>query len=179
MQKGTDVNRRQFLGTAGTAAALVVFRPSLLFAQQTPATAVKEIRRGVGTFTGRGGTIGWLVNEDALVAVDTQMPGTAEICVEELGKMSARNIDLLINSHHHGDHTGGNGIFRPKAKRILAHKNVPGLQKAAAERSDRMEGQVYADETFGHEWTETFGDETVNVSVLGTCPYGGRCHHPL
>ncbi len=166
-------SRRHFLGTVGAASVLAALRPEHLFAQEAPATAIRELRRGVGIFTGRGGTIGWLVNDDALLAVDTQMPGTAEICLDELAKKSPRKIDLLINSHHHFDHTGGNGVFRPRTKKILAHANVPALQKAAAERSNRLEGQVYADATFEKTWSEPYGDETVTLRYWGPAHTGG------
>ncbi len=166
------MSRRRFLGVSGLA-GLAIAVPGVGLSPQDPSTAVRALRRGVGLFTGRGGTIGWLVNDDALVAVDTQMPGTAEICVQELGKMSARSIDLLINSHHHWDHTGGNGVFAPKTRKILAHTNVPGLQRAAAERSDRLDSQVYANATYGTTWSEEYGNETVTLRHWGPAHTGG------
>jgi len=38
------------------------------------ATEFKPLRRDVGLFTGRGGSIGWLANKDGLAVVDTQFP---------------------------------------------------------------------------------------------------------
>lgn len=173
MSTSMYVSRREFLGRAGAVGALALVGPGRLFGQDAPATSMREVRRGVGYFTGRGGTIGWLVNDEALVTVDTQMPGTAELCIQALEERSARMIDLLVNSHHHFDHTGGNAIFRPKAKKILAHEHVPSLQKAAAERSNRLEGQVYADATFADTWREEYGDETVSLRYWGPAHTGG------
>jgi hypothetical protein len=42
-------------------------------------TEFRLLRRDVGIFTGRGGTIGWLANPDALLAVDTQFADTAAL----------------------------------------------------------------------------------------------------
>jgi glyoxylase-like metal-dependent hydrolase (beta-lactamase superfamily II) len=42
-------------------------------------------------------------------------------------------MDYLINTHHHGDHTAGNPVFKGFAKHIVAHQNVPDLQKRSAE----------------------------------------------
>lgn len=122
---------RSVLGLIGTFAA-----GRLGFAQQQPApvTAFTDLQRGVGIFTGRGGTIGWLVDPSGSAVVDTQMPGTAEIFLEGFLKRSPGGIDLLINSHHHFDHTGGNPILRPRSTTHLAHARVPELQRAAAGR---------------------------------------------
>src|SRR5690349_16306566 len=58
-----------------------------------------------------------------------------------------RPVDLLINTHHHGDHTGGNIAFRGNAKKVVAHakaaehmKMPPGAQPPA--------DQLYPDTTF-------------------------------
>ena len=87
-----------------------------------PQPRFEAIRRNVGYFTARGGTIGWLVNKDSLVTVDTQFPDTAQLCVDGLRERAAgRGIDVALNTHHHGDHTGGNAIFKAAAKKLVAH----------------------------------------------------------
>ena len=69
------MNRRQFLvsSSAGLAGASLAGVPA--WAQQPaapPATAFNEIRRGVGYFTGQGGTIGYVINAEGAIAVDSQ-----------------------------------------------------------------------------------------------------------
>ena len=86
----------------------------------------------MGLFTCRGGTIGSLVNADGIAAVDAQFPDSAKLFLDGLPERRGRKIDLLINSHHHGDHTSGNSVFQPETKAIVAQENVPALQKAAA-----------------------------------------------
>jgi glyoxylase-like metal-dependent hydrolase (beta-lactamase superfamily II) len=168
------MDRRTFVRSTLTLAAMHVVAPSILRSQQpTPAVAFKDLRKGVGLFTGRGGTIGWYIDKDALVVVDTQMPETAPACLAGLAERTPRSIDLLINSHHHFDHTGGNGVFKPKTKRILAHANVPALQKAAAERMNRLEGQVYATEIYEKDWKEELGKETVHLHYWGSAHTNG------
>ena len=78
-------------------------------AAQPPVTKFEEIRRGVGYFTGSGGTIGYLVNSSGAIAIDSQFMLTGEICAAGLKQRSPKGVELLINTHHHGDHTGGNG----------------------------------------------------------------------
>ncbi len=173
------LSRRSFLVTSSLAAASALVRPPRLAAQPSqaaqapPATSFRELRGGVGLFEGRGGTIGYLVTPDALVVVDAQFPDTARLCLEGLRQRSARRIDALINTHHHGDHTAGNGVFREAAARIVAHARVPALQKQAAEQQGTAASQVYADTTFTDVWRLPVGKETVTVRYYGPAHTGG------
>ncbi|MDA1028446.1 MAG: MBL fold metallo-hydrolase [Bacteroidetes bacterium] len=125
------------------------------------------IRRGVGIYESRGGTIGWLVRPEALVVVDSQYPESAITCREGLREKSGRSLDFLINTHHHGDHTAGNAVLGADATHILAHANVPTLQKRAAERNNTLDAQKYADVTFEEVWEESVGDENIRLSYFG------------
>lgn len=129
------------------------------------------IRRGVGVFEGRGGTIGWLVRSDALVVVDSQFPQSAAECLDGLSERSSRSIDLLINSHHHGDHTAGNPVLGEHATHILAHSNVPDLQRRAYGDSGRV--QKYADVTYEEVWEQDLGDETIRLAYYGPAHTAG------
>lgn len=122
------------------------------------------LRGGVGYATGRGGTLGWLVNAEALVAVDAQFPDTAQLFIDGLPGRGGRLFDHLINTHHHGDHTAGNGAFRPVVRSILAHANVPDLQRS---RSKTPEKEVVADTTFTDLWRRDFGSEIVTARHFG------------
>jgi glyoxylase-like metal-dependent hydrolase (beta-lactamase superfamily II) len=185
------LNRRAFLKTSALAAtALGLFarerlfaqtlppspaRPSPGFAPQRSAPGFVPLRRGAGVFNGRGGTIGWFVSEDALAVIDTQFPDTAATCLDGLPGRAGRGLDFVINTHHHGDHTAGNPVFKPVAKAIVAHKNVPALQRAAAARSKppSLERQVYADTLFAETWSAALGGETVSARHHGPAHTGG------
>jgi glyoxylase-like metal-dependent hydrolase (beta-lactamase superfamily II) len=173
------LSRRSFLVTSSLAAASAFVRPPRLAAQAPqpaqapPATSFRELRGGVGVFEGRGGTIGYLVTPDALVVVDAQYPDTAALCLEGLRQRSGRRIDALINTHHHGDHTAGNGVFREAAARIVAHARVPELQKQAAEQQGTAASQVYADTTFTDVWRLPVGKETVTARYYGPAHTSG------
>jgi glyoxylase-like metal-dependent hydrolase (beta-lactamase superfamily II) len=167
------MNRKEFLlqtSALGIGAMLPIHRLAHFF--QTPFTT---IRRNVGTFTSRGGTIGWLASADALVAVDAQYPQSAQVFIEGVQEKTTHVMDMLINTHHHGDHTAGNLAFKDVAQKIVAHKNVPGLQKASAARRGQtsLDNQVYANETYTTSWKETVGDEVVHLSHLGPAHTGG------
>lgn len=171
-----SLSRRQFLVLSASASPIALstlsLRDLLAHAQAPapPATRFETIRRGVGYFTGQGGTIGWLANADALIAIDTQFPATAKICVEGLTKRAGREVDLVINTHHHADHTSGNGVFKAHAKRILAHARVPGLLE---HNSGQSEPPTLPTATFESVWEEEAGDERVRAKHYGPGHTGG------
>lgn len=169
------MNRREFVVRSSLLVSAGWLVPSRLWAAAGAAavTEFRALRRNVGVFTGRGGAIGWLSNQDGLAVVDTQFPDTAAACLAGLPERGDRMIDVVINSHHHGDHTGGNAVFKPSAKTIVAHANVPKLQMAAAERAGTVERQVFADATFVEAWRKDIGDETVTAQYLGPAHTSG------
>jgi cyclase len=176
-----SISRRQFMSTSTlSVAALGLSRLPVLAqapAAQPPVTKFEEIRRGVGYFTGSGGTIGYLINRSGAIAVDSQYMQTGEICAAGLKQKVPQGVELLINTHHHADHTGGNGAFRPITKRILAHENCVTWQKKVAEQAAATPPAagapaptppVYADATFTNTWTvRDFGGENVHVRYFG------------
>src|SRR5215211_3465939 len=116
--------RRDFLtAAAGGALGVAFWRPRLALAQQQQGQAqpaFTPLRRNVGTFTMRGGTVGWLASARGVAVVDTQFPAEARALLEGLQSRSRnRGVDVLINTHHHADHTGGNGVFRGVARTVV------------------------------------------------------------
>jgi glyoxylase-like metal-dependent hydrolase (beta-lactamase superfamily II) len=175
------MNRRQFLSTSSAGvAALALGRSTWAYAegfggptsaegfggqaaaaQAPPVTRFEELRRGVGMFIGNGGTIGYLVNADGAIAVDSQFMTTAETCVAGLKQRAPKGIEMLINTHHHGDHTGGNKAFRGAVKKIVCQENCLVWHKRVSEQANNVADQAFADTTFGGSWSATLGDEKV------------------
>lgn len=166
-------NRRDFLATSSLALAAGMFDPMRLFAQQPAAAApptvpmFANLRRNVGTFTARGGTMGWLVTPDAVLVVDSQFADTSQMFIDGMKSRTQRKFDVLINSHHHPDHTGGNKVLRPSVAKIVSHANVPGLQRKQAAAGKTEENQAYADETFTTDWKVSLGNEVVSAKYYG------------
>lgn len=157
-------SRRDFLKQASALALAFGLPSGALFASGTRFTA---IRRNVGMYSNSGGTIGWLINDSATVVVDSQYPDPAADALKGFRERRDAPVDVLFNTHHHGDHTGGNGVMQ--AKTIIAHDRVPDLQR---QQNARI-APVVADQTFSREWTDTFGDETVTARHFGAAHTGG------
>jgi glyoxylase-like metal-dependent hydrolase (beta-lactamase superfamily II) len=185
------MNRREFIRSSlAVSASLVVARrmgaQGLPPAAVVSATQFTPLRGDVGIFTGRGGTIGWLASRDALAVVDTQFPDTAAICLRGIPGIGTRTIDATINTHHHLDHTGGNGVFKAASRVLVAQANVPRLQFEAAKRTEQnlkfdakidpaaaLASQVYADTTFTDVWRREIGGEIVTAEFRGPAHTGG------
>ena len=173
-------DRRQFLSTSTLALAGAALARVPLFAQgaqpQTPppaTTTFTDLRRNVGIFTGRGGTIGWVANGAGAVAVDSQFPDTAKACVEGLQKKSPKGIAMLINTHYHGDHTAGNVAFRPAVKTIVQQERCDKLLRETKQGGNPTPKEALADITFGESWSQDFGDEKIWAYYYGPGHTGG------
>ncbi len=167
--------RREFVGMAAVGAAAGLM-PRGLRAQRGAAPPASPplftpLRRNVGIFNERGGTMGWIVNGDGVLVVDSQFADTAPHFLEGLKQRTPRQIDVVINSHHHPDHTGGNTVLRAAARQIVAHARSLENQRNAAQRSGAQ--VTLPDATFPDTWSTTIGDETVRARHWGPAHTGG------
>jgi len=165
------MTRRRFVSVS-LASAAAAATPNWSAAQESAGTW-RELRRGVGIYTELGGTIGWHLGPEALVVVDSQMSIPARHFLAAVRERSARRIDVLVNTHHHGDHTGGNGVLEPESESIVAHENVPLLQLKAARRRGNVDEQVVAHSLFTHGWRSEIGSEVVSAQHHGPAHTGG------
>jgi cyclase len=83
----------------------------------------QKISGNVYVLTGSGGNIGATVGDDGVAIVDDQFAPLAPKIKAALQQISPKPVRFVINTHWHGDHTGGNPEFADTAA-ILAHRNV-------------------------------------------------------
>ncbi|AQQ66844.1 MBL fold metallo-hydrolase [Microbulbifer agarilyticus] len=74
--------------------------------------------------TGLGGNIGLFVGEDGAFMVDDQFAPLSEKILAEVAKLTDKPLRFVINTHWHGDHTGGNENMGKAGALIVAHENV-------------------------------------------------------
>jgi glyoxylase-like metal-dependent hydrolase (beta-lactamase superfamily II) len=72
---------------------------------------------------GAGGNIGVSVGDDGIVVVDDQYAPLADKIQAALKGITDKPVRFVINTHFHGDHTGGNAYFQKQAP-VIAHDNV-------------------------------------------------------
>jgi glyoxylase-like metal-dependent hydrolase (beta-lactamase superfamily II) len=73
--------------------------------------------------TGSGGNIGVSVGPDGILIVDDQFAPLAPKIEAALKQLNPGKLKFVLNTHYHGDHTGGNKYFGQQAH-IIAHTNV-------------------------------------------------------
>jgi cyclase len=84
---------------------------------------VQKVNGSVYMLTGAGGNIGVSVGEDGIVMVDDQFAPLAPKIQAALKSITDKPLRFIINTHYHGDHTGGNAQFSAQGT-IIAHENV-------------------------------------------------------
>ena len=73
---------------------------------------------------GSGGNIGVFAGEDGLIMNDSQYAPLSERITDAIDRISGDAIKFVINTHWHGDHTGGNGNFSADGAVIVGHEYV-------------------------------------------------------
>ncbi|MGA8618258.1 MAG: MBL fold metallo-hydrolase [Candidatus Sulfotelmatobacter sp.] len=84
---------------------------------------VSKVAGHVYMLQGAGGNIGASVGDDGIVIVDDQYAPLAEKIQAALKGITDKPVRFIINTHYHGDHTGGNAYFQKQAP-IIAQDNV-------------------------------------------------------
>ena len=125
------MQRRHFLRTTALTAGILSLSAKDLLASllQQPAWKIRMLNKETGIFTERGGTILFTVTKEGMVVVDTQFPEQSQHLIDELKKQHSQPFRLVINTHHHGDHSSGNLSFKGIVPHVLAHKNSLKINK--------------------------------------------------
>jgi glyoxylase-like metal-dependent hydrolase (beta-lactamase superfamily II) len=84
---------------------------------------VSQVQGTVHMIMGDGGNIGVSAGTDGLLMIDDKFAPLADEIREALAGLGDGPLRFLVNTHHHGDHTGGNAIFGIDTP-IIAHDNV-------------------------------------------------------
>jgi cyclase len=95
-----------------------------------------RVAGNVYVLTGAGGNIGATVGDDGVAIIDDQFAPLSPKIHAALQKLSPKPVRFVINTHWHGDHTGGNAEFADTAT-ILAQANVRKRLQAGGKVLDR------------------------------------------
>ena len=108
------------------ATALVLSAPAAA-QQQDPSKVeikVERVAPGVAVLMGAGGNIGVSFGEDGNVLIDDQFAPAVPRIVAAVKTLDPDPIRFIINTHWHGDHTGGNELLGGQGSAIVAQDNV-------------------------------------------------------
>jgi glyoxylase-like metal-dependent hydrolase (beta-lactamase superfamily II) len=98
--------------------------PAAPVAPPDPAVQTVSVAPGIWMLTGRGGNIGVSVGTDGAAIIDDKFADNAPNIRAAIAMLSAKPVSFVINTHLHGDHTGGNEAFGNAGAVIIAQENV-------------------------------------------------------
>ncbi len=132
---------------------------------------VTKVAGNVYMLEGAGGNIGASVGEDGIVIIDDQFAPLADKIKAALKGVTDKPVRFVINTHYHGDHTGGNAIFQKDAP-VIAQDNVRKRLEAggAAGNNSSVKFEYKADPkdalpiiTFDHDVTVHLNGEDIRA----------------
>ncbi len=85
---------------------------------------ITPVNGNVYMVQGAGGNIGVLTGEDGVFMIDDQFAALSSRILDKVKTLSDKPVKFLVNTHHHGDHTGGNANLSNQGALIFAHENV-------------------------------------------------------
>lgn len=121
-----------------------------------------QLTEHIYLFTGSGGNIGVSTGDDGLLIIDDQFAPLADKISEQLTKLQPSAPKYIINTHYHGDHTGGNAHFG-KNGTIIAHHNV--LKRLASD--SKTPKQALPVITYSEHISVHFNEDSLNLLHLG------------
>lgn len=83
-----------------------------------------QVSGNVYMLVGAGGNIGLSVGEDGAFVIDDQYAPLSDKILAAIAELTDADVKFLVNTHYHGDHTGGNEAFGEAGALIFAHDNV-------------------------------------------------------
>jgi len=117
------------------------------------------VAKNIYMLEGAGGNIGVSIGTDGNLMVDDQFAPLAAKIDAALQKLNPGKLRFLLNTHHHGDHTGGNAVFGAKEATIIAQSNV--RRRLAGDANSKKEALPVI--TFDHSASVHFNGEEIKL----------------
>ena len=108
-------------------AAVSLFLPAAALAQpdwDKIEIQTSKIADGIYMLQGAGGNIGLSVGADGAFVIDDQYAPLSDKIMAAIRDVTDQPVEFVLNTHYHGDHSGGNEAFGKAGAHIVAHDNV-------------------------------------------------------
>ena len=156
------------LGTllvVGTLALAATSRPTIQEPKRVTIQSM-DVRENLYVISGGGGHTAVLVTEaNGVVLVDTKLAGWGQSILEAVQAITSQPVTLIINTHTHGDHVGGNADF-PATVEIVAHENAA-ARMAGMDAFAGAGAPFLPDRTFGNTLTLFEGRDQIDLYHFG------------
>jgi len=128
-------------------------------ANRQPSNKLNKIADDLYEIEGDGGNVAVYITEEGVILVDDKFEYDFNDIVDKVKSVTNQPIKYVLNTHHHGDHTGSNAKFLPTAE-IISHanarKNIVDLKQPGAPRV-----------TFTQETSVYLGGKEVRARYFG------------
>ncbi|GGK12716.1 hypothetical protein GCM10007962_03790 [Yeosuana aromativorans] len=104
--------------------SILAFSTIITSYSQDVVIETQQLSKNVYMLTGQGGNIGLSIGDDGVFMIDDQFARLTPQILEAIKKLSDKPIQFLVNTHWHGDHTGGNENIGKQGVTIIAQDNV-------------------------------------------------------
>ena len=155
---------------AALAGAAVLFAGAALAQQNVDFSKVEIKTTDLGNKTymlqGQGGNITVAVGTDGIIMVDSEFAPLHDKIKAAIAKISPLPVKYLINTHYHGDHTGGNAPFHKDGTTVVAQDNIR-VRLAAGNAPNGLTGAKMAPQPADALPTDTYCCGTKTVEVGG------------
>jgi glyoxylase-like metal-dependent hydrolase (beta-lactamase superfamily II) len=120
------MNKTLWAVLAAAITAMILNQACLAQGQDFSTVEIKvhPVQGKINYLEGSGGNIGVLAGDDGVVMIDNQFAPLSDKIVAAIRTLSGAPIELIVNTHIHGDHNGGNENFSEMGVSIVAHDNV-------------------------------------------------------
>lgn len=128
-----------------------------------------ELADNIYALSGAGGNIGVSVGDDGVFVIDDQFAPLSDKILAAIKALSDKPVSYVLNTHWHGDHTGGNENFGAAGAVIVAHQNVrermstPQFMKAFGREVPAAAGAALPVVTFSDDVTFYFNGNDIQV----------------
>jgi glyoxylase-like metal-dependent hydrolase (beta-lactamase superfamily II) len=143
--------------TVGAAGLFVAWSQN----QQPAQLTMEKVTPNVYMIVGNGGNVAFMPTEEGVLVVDDKFAQDAPQIMQKIRSVTDKPIKYVLNTHQHGDHTGGNEAMRGQQKAELI------IQKNA--RANMVAGKMpgLPDITFSDETQIFIGGKEVTMKYFG------------
>lgn len=142
--------------------AIILLFPQTGIAQNQEVTIkVIPVTDQINMLVGQGGNIGLLVGAKKALMIDDQFAPLTGKILDAVKTVTDKPVSYLLNTHWHGDHTGGNANMSQAGALIFAHENVRKRLENAQRAKNELVPNALPDFTFTDQMNFFFEDEEI------------------
>lgn len=134
--------------------------------QPPPPLALQKVADDLYNIEGGGGNVAVYLTDEGAIVIDDKFERHHEEIMGLIKKITDKPVRYLVNTHHHGDHSGGNAKMLAANVEVLMHRNA---------RANMVEGKMPGIPriAFADEAQLTLGGKEVRVRHFGRGHTGG------